>query len=258
MGGAPELPAIPLPRRLDRRLRLGPFPSARDAMKFAGDASAGAILVPLGGALAWLPILLAGFFLSVFRPDGKGLDERAHDYLRWRWRRRRGAASPAGPAGSPGPEGVLHLPGPCAAMVLETGGIPIRFLPPGEARELFERFREMLRTVEGGLFLEVGTAPVPSAGFRMRGVEGPGSPESMARSGYGEMTKLLLRRRQRRRVRVVVFEAGEDPAAVRRLVERTGALASGLAGLGVGVRRLDGPALARAVEAIGWRGRTST
>jgi hypothetical protein len=254
MGEAPSLPAIPLPRRLDRHLRLGPFPSARDAMKFAGYASAGAILVPLGGALAWLPILSIGFFLSVFRPDGKGLDERAHDYLRWRWRRRRGAAGESAPPGPAAPAGVLRLPGPCAAAVLETGGIPIRFLPPGEAHDLFDRFRETLRTVDGGLFLEVGTAPVPASGFRLRGVAGHGPREAAARSGYSELTKLLLHRRQRRRVQVVVFEADTDPSALRRLEERAAALASDLTGLGIGSRRLEGPALAHAAEAMGWGG----
>jgi hypothetical protein len=249
------LAPIPLPRPLERKMRLGPFPTARDAMRFAAYAAAGAIVVPIGGALAWLPILALGFVLSVVRPEGKGLDDRAGDYLRWRWRRRHSGNRGKGPMATTDSEPYLRLPGPVTATILQAGGVPIRFLPPSDARALFERYRELLRTVESGVHLDVGSAPNPGSPFRLPKSSSFGRVESAARSGYQEMAKLLLRRRRLRHVCVLLFEPGSDPASLRRLNERTEAFQTGLAGLGVPVDRLRGPALSGASETLGWTGR---
>ncbi|MCI4357589.1 MAG: hypothetical protein L3J95_04385 [Thermoplasmata archaeon] len=249
------LAPIPLPRPLERRMRLGPFPTARDAMRFAAYAAAGAIVVPIGGALAWLPILALGFVLSVVRPEGKGLDDRAGDYLRWRWRRRHPENGRSSPVATSGSETYLRLPGPVTATILEAGGVPIRFLPPSDARALFDRYRELLRTVESGVHLDVGSAPIPGSPFHLPKRSSYGPAEAAARTGYQEMAKLLLRRRRLRRVCVLLFESGSDPVSLRRLNERTDAFQSGLAGLGVPVDRLRGPNLSSAAETLGWTGR---
>jgi hypothetical protein len=242
---------IRLPRPLNRRMRLGPFPSARDAMRFAAYAALGAVVVPIGGAIAWLPILALGFVVSVVRPDGKGLDDRARDYLRWRWRRRHSGAGTLDRV-TVGPSSYLRLRGPFVAAILEVGGVPIRFLPPGDARELFERYRELLRTVESGVHLDVGSRPIPGSTFRLPKCPNLAPPESAARSGYREMTRLLLQRRRLRRVAVLLFEPGTGPESLRRLSERTDAFATGLEGLGMPVDRLRGRALSTAAGSMGW------
>ncbi|HLM71014.1 MAG TPA: hypothetical protein VK423_06510, partial [Thermoplasmata archaeon] len=79
-------PLIRLPERLDRRMRLGPFPSSRDALKFVTYAAAGALLSPFTSPWVWLPVLLAGFAVSVWRPDGRAVDERILAYSVWKFR----------------------------------------------------------------------------------------------------------------------------------------------------------------------------
>ena len=233
-------------------MRLGPFPSARDAMKFAAYASVGAIVVPWGGAVAWLPILAAGFLLSVVRPDGKGLDERAGDYLKWRFRRE--ATGPrlgrtARPAAS---DAIVRLPGGYAGAVVEAGGVPIRFLPPSDARALFERYGTLLRSLDAGFHLEMGARPVPQG--TVRPMTGPtaGRAEASARAGYEEFLRLVLKRRRLRRVRVLLFEPLSGAVSLGRLEARVRTLVAGLDGMGVGSDRLRGQGLLRALEAMGW------
>ncbi len=241
-------PTVPLPRRLDRRLRLGPFPSAGAAMRFAAYAAAGAIVLPVGGALAWLPLLGLGFLVTVVRPDGHALDERCAEYVRYRRRRRSGPDGPSGRAA----ERFLKLPGPFAATIVEAGGIPTRFLPPDDARQLFEGYRALLRSLESGVLLEVDAAPGPGMGRLEDPARPPGAAEAAARSGYAEMVGLLLKRRRVRRVRAVLFAPLEGPAALARLEERTRALEGGLAGLGVPCERVTGRSLAGAAASFGW------
>ncbi|HEV2519765.1 MAG TPA: hypothetical protein VGX00_03980 [Thermoplasmata archaeon] len=247
------LPPIPIPRRLDRRMRLGPFPSAREAMRFAAYAAAGALVVPVGGAVAWLPILGAGFLLCVVRPDWKGFDDQVGDYLRYRWRRHRAASR--GPAPAPSRRlgtGSLEIPGPFVASMLVAEGVPIRFLPPSDARALFERYRELLRSLDLGFHLDVGSRALRSVAAFVPGSTPLGAPEESARAGYREMTKLLLARRRMRRVGVLLFEPGADAGAVDRLESRTRAFAQSLASMGVRADRLGGRALERAAEEMGW------
>src|SRR5208282_2604654 len=70
-GPSAGVPVVVLPERVDRRVRLGPFPSAKDAVKFASYAAAGAVLAPFATPFAWVPVLALGFVVSVWHPDGE-------------------------------------------------------------------------------------------------------------------------------------------------------------------------------------------
>lgn len=221
-------------------------------MRFAAYAAVGILTLPIGGPLLWLPFVGGAFLLSVYRPDGKGLDERAGDYVRWRWRRRRPSA-PRPPRHPSGPnDGVVRLPGPHLVAVLEAGGVPTRFLPPADARELFDRYRTLLRSVDRGLYLRVGVSPIPLGGFRLPSMDLTGPREQAARDGYEEMVRLLLRRRLRRRVRLVAHEPGRGVEAARRLESTIEGLSGRLWALGVPHERLDGAELRSVLEEIGW------
>lgn len=249
-GAEPEgLAPVPLPRRLDRRLRLGPFPSAREAMRFAGYAAAGAVLLPIGGPIAWLPVLGAGFLFAVVRPDGKGLDDRVADYVRWQWRHR---SSPDRPRRSPSPGAVLRLPGGFAATILESSGVPTRFLPPPDARALFDRYRALVRSVEPGLLIEVDSAPIARRPARNPASTAATRREAEAFAGYQTLAGLLIRRRRFRRVRVALFGRVGSDGGIDALQARTRTFAASLAALGVRARPLTGPELDRAAGAFGW------
>jgi hypothetical protein len=249
MDAADRPVVVPLPRRLDRRMRLGPFPSARDAMRFAGYAAAGTVALPLGGAVAWLPVLGGAFLLAVYRPDGKGLDDRARDYLRYRVRRHRRTALD-GRRASPSVD-CVRLPGPYLAAIVEAGGIPTRFLPPSDARELFDRYRSTLRSLSGGLVVDVGVVPVPASDFRLPAAEPTAPGERAARAGYDEMVRLLVRRRRRRRVLLTVFVPLNGPEAPGRLDAEVAQLTGHLAALGTEPLRLTGPALRSGLASAG-------
>ena len=53
MGAGATFPDVALPVAIGRRMRLGPFPSARDALRFLAYATAGAVVIPFFGAIAW-------------------------------------------------------------------------------------------------------------------------------------------------------------------------------------------------------------
>src|ERR1700730_9474316 len=101
---AEKFDAVALPAPLDRRMRLGPFPSARDALKFLGYVAVGILAATLATPAAWVPFLVVGFVLSVHKTDGKGFDDRLVDYVRWSWRTRsprivRAGVAPSAPGG---------------------------------------------------------------------------------------------------------------------------------------------------------------
>jgi hypothetical protein len=242
---------VPIPRPVGRRMSLGPFPSARDAMKFAAYAAAGTLALPFGGPVAWLPFLGGGFVMSVYRPDGKAIDERASDYLRWRWRQRAPARPGTGGRARLQRE-FVRLPGPTVAAVVEAGGIPTRFLPPGDARQLFDRYREMLRSIGGELYIDARVRPIPVAAFRVPPRTAPDAPDEPARQGYRALVELLVARRRRRRVRCLLTEPLTSPESVRRLTERRRLLEGHLAAMGAAPEPLTGARLAAAVREIGW------
>ena len=249
--GASAPPILELPERLDRSMALGPFPSVKAALRFAVYASAG-VWAATSLGLAWsVPFLGGGFLLTAYQRDGRGLDERlgqvAAFHLRRRSRRR--LAEPSAP--DPGAF-VTSVPGRIVA-VLATGGLPVAFLPPNDARGLFERFVQLLRNVDGGLYLHTALEPLPRDPVP-RTPLGPleGSREAAALEGYAEMSRLLCRRRARRVVWTAVWtDTGRDGAALR--VDRAAArLSEDLRALGLVPARLRGRRLATVVRRIGW------
>jgi hypothetical protein len=241
--------AVSLPRPVDRRLHLGPFPSARDALKFAGVAAGGLLAVPIAGPVAIVPFALAGFLVAVYRTEGRSLDDRMMAYVSFRWRRRHGPARPSPPVHGPGPGRTVRLEGGRIGAVLVGPGVPVSFLPPDDARALFESTRRWLDSVGDGAYVVADTVPIPAAPFRPR-LPPVESADRAAAVGYDEVVRLLLRRRRSRRVTVVVWEPSSRDGA-ERLEGRATASLEALAGLGVSAERLAGTALSAAVERLG-------
>jgi hypothetical protein len=259
MGEAADSGASPLlvglPEALGRRMRLGPFPSSRQALKFAAYAAVGGAVAAVVGAIWSVPFLGLGFLLSVYQSDGRALDEQLGEYVQFRWRSRPGAAVP-GPGGlEPGTGGpyLTSVPGHLVAVVAAPG-LPIAFLPPADARGLFETYRELLRGLDRGLVVHMGLEPITERPFLPPGRRPEtGSPEEAARRGYSEMVTLLCRRRYLRRVLIAIWEPA-GPQAALRLEREVDRLAANLGLLGVESVRLRGTPLRRAAAQIGWRG----
>lgn len=231
---------IALPEPMLRPSRFGPFASLTDALKFLLALAVGAIAAALTAPLTWLPFVGGGFLLATYRPDGKSIDERCGDWLRWRFRslggRRLGRA-----ASSPGP--LLALDGGLYAG-LEVGSAPLAYLPTPEQAGRFAAYRSLLDGLGGPIWMEVGSErvrpgpylPAPPAGLRPE--------EREAFGAYREMLALLVRRRCRRRVRVLLAEGGTGRAHERRLSAQAGRLAEAFGGLGLAARRLRASELA--------------
>ncbi len=253
---APETagpPTVGLPESLDRRLRLGPFPSAHDALKFATWAAVGALVAAFAGAVYWLPFLGGGFLIAVYRHDGKSLDEAITDRCSFHLRAIVGRPRGHGAAVPPHVGAVARVGADALVAVIRAGGIPVAFLPPLEARRLFDGFRELLARLGDGLYLFVGVEAIEPGPFRPApGL--PGVPEAAARDGYREMVTLLCRRRYRRRVLLVVFERGTAATVAGRLEARAATAIEELARLGVPAERLRDRPLQRALREIGWDG----
>ena len=250
---APPL-LVGLPEALGRRMRLGPFPSSRHALKFAAYAAVGGAIAAVLGVIWSLPFLGAGFLLSVYQNDGRALDEQFGEYVHFRWRTRPGPAPPGRGALDRGPEGpyVTSVPGHLIA-ILSVRGLPIAFLPPADARSLFQTYREMLRSLDHGLLIHMGVEPLTERPFLPpKRPPDTGHPEEAARRGYSEMVTLLCRRRYRRRVLLALWEPVGREAALRleREVER---LTANLSLLGLEGTRLRAAPLRTAASQIGWR-----
>lgn len=239
-------PRIALPEPFDRHLRLGPFRSVRDALKFATYAAVGVVPAVLAGPVWWLPFLGGGFVVATYRPDGRPADERAGEFVAYHLRRRHRGGPP--PRAAPTSGGSARVRGGRLVAMLEAGGVPVAFLPPADARRLFEAFSQTLRTLEVGVYVVAGVVPVPAAPFRPPREVAPRAP--VAKAGYEEMVRLLLRRRQRRRVRLVVW-AADGPDALARLEQSVRALAEGLRQLGLEPERLRAGELTVALERLG-------
>lgn len=251
LGGADEPPVVGLPERVDRRMRLGPFPSVRDALKFATYVAIGAVPAAVAGPVWWLPFVGGGFVLSVYRAEGRGLDERAADFVAYRLRARgpgsRGPPPTQG-GGSAGP--VLRVgPGHLVA-VLSVRGLPVAFLPPAEARGVFDGYRELLTSLEGGAYFVMGLEPLEVTPFCPPAVLAPPAPA--ARAGYEEMVRLLCRRRYRRQTLWALWTRADRDGATARLERSVRATLERLAPIGVEARRLRDGELVEAAERIGW------
>ncbi len=186
---------VGIPRPVDRRLHLGPFPSARDALKFAGYAAVGLVAVPVAGPVAVVPFALVGFVVAIHRGEGRPLDERVVGYLAWRWRRRVRVPSGAS-VGTPARAAArtMRVGSGRVAAVLIAGGVPVAYLPPADARALFEATRRWLAALDGPLYLVARSAALdPTRTVRPRtlpptlptGPRGPDTPMSSTSSCAG-------------------------------------------------------------------------
>jgi hypothetical protein len=248
--GGPLL--IELPERIDRRLRLGPFPSSRDALKFVTYAAVGALLSPFASPWLWLPVVLAGFAISVWRPDGRAMDERFVAFALWKVR----SLGPGRFVKDSGPrpivrQALLQLSPQRFVAIVRTGGSPVAYLPPDELARRFETYRELLRSTTESFALLSTTNPIRSQAVRPVGPSDK-TPEGLARTGYAELVTLLCRRRLLRRVYVVLGAFGGTPDAISDLEGRVGSLVERLTSLGLRPTRLRDRALAEAGHRMGW------
>jgi len=138
------------------------------------------------------------------------------------------------------------------AAVVRTGGVPVQYLPPADARALFELTRRWLAGLDGPLYLVARSEPVDPAPFRPTGAPPTGTPEHLAHAGYADVVQLLLRRRRVRRVALVLWEPA-DPAGAARLEVRLAATLEALRSFGVAADRLTGPALRSELDRLALR-----
>jgi hypothetical protein len=244
---------VAVPERLDRRLRLGPFASGRDAVKFVAAAAVGAVVSLAVAPWAGVPIAGAGAVVALWRPDGDGLDERLVVLVRWAVRRSRGFGTMTG-AAARGPEGgrsIVRLRDGRSAALLRASGVPLAFLPPAELAVQFERFRELLRSLDGTLIVVAGASPIFARAVLP--ADGPlPADERTAREGYRELVALLARRRSVRTVVLAIARPGAGAEGMARLEAAADLLQARLADLGVRAARLAGRPLAEAARRIGW------
>jgi hypothetical protein len=245
-------PVVLLPERVDRRLRLGPFASAQDALKFLSYAAAGAVLAAVTSPWVWLAVAALGFAMAIVRVDGRTLDGQLLAIVRWRLRRGGTLAVTTG-RGSPGPEArrVLGVSDGRYVAIVRAGGTPVAYLPPPELARKFEQFRDLLRGLDGpvGLFVSaipMRAAPVTPAAAREN------RPDTDALSGYRELVTLLCRRRHQRRVDLVLATSAEGAEGAAALETRAGGLFDRLAALGLTPHRLRDRALDDGARKWGW------
>jgi hypothetical protein len=248
---------IALPERIDRKLRLGPFPSAHDAVKFVGYAAIGALVAAISTPLLWLPFLGFGLLVSIPRFEGRAFDTRLRDYVRWRLRRR-AVEGPAknskdsGRAEARVPGTTIRLGPDRHAIIVEAHGVPAAFLPSTDRRRLFERYRALLRALDGSFFVSVGVEALDPRPFLPKKAFPRRDPTDGPRAGYTEMVRLLCRRRFRRRIRWLLWTPDGTPAGFAEVEGRTQTLQNHLTQLELDHRRLEGPALAHALRCFGW------
>ncbi len=245
-------PTVPLPERVDRPLRLGPFPSARDALKFLCYAGVGVALVPLVDLPFGLAVAAAGFLVAVHHPEGRPWDERALDVLRWKWRATSGGRMRTS---KPRPplihSGLVRLGEGDWVAVVRTGGVPLAFLPPSELARRFESYRDLLRASDGRLLFLATLSSIRAAPFLPPEPGGDG-PDRAARAGYSELVELLCRRRHGRRIYLVVGGRESGMEGVARLEGQVALLLEHLTALGLAPVRLKDRALLEAARRLDW------
>ncbi len=230
-------------------MRLGPFPSVRDALKFATYAAVGAVPAVLVAPIWWLPFLGAGFLLAMYHPAGKPADEQAGEFVAYHVRQGRLSRGrvPERRPWALGP--AARVGGVALVAVLEVSGTPVAFLPPQESRALFDRFRDLLRAIEGGLYLVMTTEPISSDPYQPP--DGLAPPAPLARAGYTEMVRILCQRRRQRRVLLTIWVPRGDGAAAR-LERNVAVVTDHLGRIGVRVERLADRPLGAALGRMGW------
>jgi hypothetical protein len=245
-------PIIGLPERLDRRMRLGPFPSSRDALKFITYAATGALLSAFTSPWVWLPLVLVGFAVSVWRPDGRAVDERLLVFVSWKFR----SLGPRGDVTNATfrplvRQGHLQLSPHRYVAVVRTGGTPIAYLPPDELARRFELYRELIRSMDASYSFLATTSPIRAQAVRPETRSSAGH-EAQALVGYSELVSLLCRRRHLRRVYFVLGTLEADADAIGRLEGRVSDLLDRLGSLGLRPTRLRDRALLEAAHRFGW------
>lgn len=242
---------IELPEPFDRRMRLGPFPSVGQALKFAGYAGVGAAAAALVGPVGWLPFVGVGLLAATYRREGRSPDEHLADYLAFRLRRRRSPSGPSRGAAIP-TAGTVPSASGLRLAVLVAGGVPVAFLPPADARRLFEGFRRLLDGTEAGLYLVSGLTPMHDGLYRPSAPSVPGvGVEAAARAAYDELLGVVCRRRARRRVTIVLWSPGPADEEGPRLERAVRRLLEALEQLGVPATRLTGAALRGEADRLG-------
>jgi len=253
MAARDDVPWVPVPERLDRRLRLGPFPSGRDAAKFVAAAAVGAVVSLAVQPWAGLPIVALGAVVALWRPDGEGWDDRAVAVVRWMWRRstRRSSMTPGTTRPGVGSRRTVLLPDGRAAAIVRTAGVPLTFLPPADVARQFDLTRELLRSAEGSLILVATSAPIHARAISPGELPVP-DEERPARDGYRELVELLARRRSVRRVYVGVVQTTPGTEGRLRLEGAVGLLRERLAELGLRSERLVDRTLDDVARRLGW------
>ena len=227
-----DLSAIPVRQLVPRRLRLGPFASGRDLVKFLCFATIGAAAAAVTSALLWLPFLAAGAIIAFLRIEGQTLDDFALGY--WRFRQRCSGSACR----------VSAAPGPRASrsrrrtnLSLRAGGIPIAYLPPADLQRLFDGWRSALSAIDGSIGVRTRAelfSPLPF----LPTFESPPGEERAALESYRELVRALLRRRYRR---VVDVTGGTDRSAAEQaplpVQAQLDGLATALERLGIPVDR---------------------
>ncbi|MCI4350676.1 MAG: hypothetical protein L3K15_04100 [Thermoplasmata archaeon] len=259
MSGPDGPPLLRLSAAIPRSPSLGPFASARDALKFLAYAVVGAVVAGFVSPWAWLPFLAVGFAVGARRSDGAGFDRRVADFLGWAIRCRGRAGGSTARSRRPVREGraVAEVGAGTAVAILRSEGIPVAFLPPTNARDLFAEYCRLLGSLDGGVALLVRGRPLATRTLLPR--TGPGAPEEVAaRRGYAEMLGLLGRHRRRREVLIALGGPTGSAAALSQIERRTGDLQDRLGTLGIVSERLRGPSLAEGLVAFGWPAGGST
>lgn len=251
-------PVVPLPGRLDRRLRLGPFPSGRDAIKFLVYAGVGAVFAPTPYPYLAVPFVAVGGVVALLRPGGETIDGRLVVWARFAARRFAGGPSMSrGRSRAVSRGAVTALPDGRYASVVRAAGVPLAFLPPQELERRFELFRAALRAGDGSLAVLVTTAPLHARSV-LPPPAGRASSDRAARDGYAQLLLLLVSRRAVRRVFLASFASGPRADAESRLGLATTALVDRLAEIGVTAEPLVGRTLWAATARLGLRrGRSS-
>ncbi len=243
MGGEDEPLWLPIPERLDRKLRLGPFRSGREALKFFVYAAGGTVVAPLVSILLGVPVVLFGLAVTLWRPGGDALDERAVTVLAWGLRRLHRVSAVTRSVSRSRTRAAWVSLGPTGiAAVVRTGGVPLAYLPSRELRRRFEVYRDLLRGSGGRIAFLITSVPILAERLRpaphLRG-----GAEGVARRGYEELVELIARHRS---VREVYLSLGTDNASAAeraRLEQESDMLEDGLATLGLSPTRLRDHAL---------------
>jgi len=244
---------VRFPERVDRRSRLGPFPSAHDAAKFLCYAAAAALVAPWVSAFLWIPLVGIGFGISVWQPDGRPADERALVYVLWRFRRISGRSGLIGRGDTVTRHALVQLAPSNYLAVVRARGCPIAYLPPAELEQKFELYRDLLRASAGHLAILCTTVPIRATPLLPAGPDALGADQG-ARRGYVELASLLCRRRSVRRVYLALRNTEAGPDALSRLEAQASSMIERLARLGLRPVRLTDRALREAARRFDWSG----